>query len=277
MPLTIKSLFFYYFHKLFFNFLPWSILLVFSLYHAFKKKIWLPFIWFTTTFLFYEFSKSKRAIYLLSLYPACALLCGIYIKDRWSFIVNSWPRFFMWIFGIIITVIPIASIFSFNLIPPLILNELKKQLSIFYVFIAILSILGAIFCYLVHRKKDKGVLYACFLYLTVMGVFYNTFYMPLMDRSLKSPRLISDKIKGIEQYKEVYSFGFSSPGLIFYLGRPIKNLKDIKEIKDNKNGILLIVEDHAVPYGMKKELDAGFTVAGNARYEKDTYTFYVKK
>ena len=66
-----KENFFYYFHKLFFNFLPWSILLPFSIYHAFRKKYWLPLIWFLFTFLFFEISTSKRAIYLLSLYPAC--------------------------------------------------------------------------------------------------------------------------------------------------------------------------------------------------------------
>ncbi|HPU29777.1 MAG TPA: glycosyltransferase family 39 protein [Syntrophorhabdaceae bacterium] len=272
-----KESFFYYFHKLFFNFLPWSILLPFSVYYAFKKRIWLPLIWFVATFLFYEFSKSKRAIYLLSLYPACALLCGIYIKDRWHSIVNSGWRFFLWLFGILITILPVTAIFSFDFIPPVILNELKKQLSVFYIFISLLSFLGAIFCFFLFKRKDKGALAVCFLYLTVMGVFYNIFYMPLMDRSLKSPKLITDKIKSIEKYSEVYSYGFSSSGLIFYAGRPIKNLKDIKEIKDNKNGILLIVEDNAVPLNMKKELDKGFTVTGNARYEKDTYTFYEKK
>jgi len=272
-----KESYFYYFHKLFFNFLPWSILLPFSIYYAYKKKIWLPLIWFIATFLFYEFSKSKRAIYLLSLYPACALLCGIYIKDRWPFIVKSRVRFFLWVFGMLITIFPVASIFSFYIIPPMILNELKKQLSAFYIFILLLFFLGAIFCFFIFKRKDKGALAVCFLYFTVMGVFYNILYIPLMDRSLKSPKLITDKIKGMEKYTEVYSYGFSSPGLIFYFGRPIKNLKDIKEIKENKNDILLIVEDNAVPSDMKKELEKGFTVKGNARYEKDTYTFYNKK
>lgn len=268
---------FYYFHKLFFNFLPWSFLLPFSLYHAFKKRLWLPLIWFLTTFLFYEFSKSKRAIYLLSLYPACALLCGLYIKDRWSSIINSKKRIFLWLFTIIITLLPVASIFSFDFIPSTILDELKKQLSALYVFVSLLFFAGIVLCYLLFKRKDKAVLAMYFIYLTIMGVFYNTFYMPLMDRSMKSPKLITDKIENLQQYREIYSFGFSSSGLIFYVGRPVKNLRDIKEIKEIKNGILLIVEDDAVPANMKKELDKGFLVSGNARYEKERYTFYVKK
>ncbi|MCX7966784.1 MAG: glycosyltransferase family 39 protein [Syntrophorhabdaceae bacterium] len=267
----------YYFHKLFFNFLPWSLILPFSIYHAFKKRHWLPVIWFLATFLFYEFSKSKRAIYLLSLYPAGALLCGIYLKDRWSSINMGWRRIFLWIFTILITLIPLSSIFSLNLVPPLILAELKKQLSTLYVFVSVLFFTGIIMSYFLFKKKEKAVLLMLFLYLTTMGVFYHVFYMPLMDRAFKSPKLMTDKIKNIEKYKEIYSYGFSSAGLIFYAGRPVKNIKNIKEIKDIKNGILLIAEDNKVPPEMKKELDTYFIITGKARYEKDTYTFYVKK
>ncbi|MCX8110396.1 MAG: glycosyltransferase family 39 protein [Syntrophorhabdaceae bacterium] len=268
----------YYFHKLFFNLLPWSLIFPFALFYAFKKRMWLPIIWFFSTFLFYEFSKSKRAIYLLSLYPACGLICGLYIKDRWSWIVKTgWTRTILWFFMLILFLLPVASVFSFDFIPPLILTELKKNLPRFYIFISILLIVGLIQIYMLYKKKEKGLLISFILYLTIMGFFYNSFYMPLMDRALKSPRLITDRLKGIEKGKEIYSYGFSSAGLIFYIGRPVKTLTDIKEIKGKKNDILLIVEDDEVPATMKKELDSGFYVAGKARYEKERYTFYVNK
>ncbi len=63
--------FWYYFPKLFINFLPWSIVLPFAAWFAYKRKLWLPLIWFVFTFVFFDISKSKRAIYLLSAYPAC--------------------------------------------------------------------------------------------------------------------------------------------------------------------------------------------------------------
>jgi 4-amino-4-deoxy-L-arabinose transferase-like glycosyltransferase len=79
----------YYFHKLFVNFLPWSIALPFATFFAYRRRLWLPLIWFLFTFIFFEISKSKRAIYLLSCYPACALLVGIYLKERWYVLVEK--------------------------------------------------------------------------------------------------------------------------------------------------------------------------------------------
>jgi len=268
----------YYFHKLFFNLLPWSIIFPFALFYAFKKRMWFPIIWFLSTFLFYEFSKSKRAIYLLSLYPACGLICGLYIRDRWSWIVKTgWVRSILWVFMLILLLLPVASVFSFDFIPPPILTELKKRLPRFYIFISALFIVGLVQVYMLYKRHERGVLISFILYLTVMGFFYNSFYMPLMDRALKSPRLITDKLHGIEKGKEIYSYGFSSAGLIFYIGRPVKTLTDIKEIKDKKNDILLIVEDDEVYPDMKKELDSGFYSVGKARYERERFTFYVKK
>jgi len=268
----------YYFHKLFFNLLPWSIIFPFALFYSFKKRMWFPIIWFLSTFLFYEFSKSKRAIYLLSLYPACGLICGLYIRDRWTWIVKTgWTRSILWVFMFILFLLPVASVFSFDFIPPPILTELKKRIPRFYIFISVLFIVGLVQIYMLYKRRERGVLVSFILYLTVMGFFYNSFYMPLMDRALKSPRLITDKLQGIEKGKEIYSYGFSSAGLIFYIGRPVKTLTDIKEIKDKKNDILLIVEDDEAPGEMKKELDSGFHGVGKARYERESFTFYVKK
>jgi len=268
----------YYFHKLFFNFLPWSLLLPFALFYAFKKRMWLLLIWFVTTFMFYELSKSKRAIYLLSLYPACALLCGLYIRDKWSWMVKTgWIRMILGIFMLIMMLLPVISIFTFDFIPSVIMAELKKSLFLFYGFVSIIFVIGLIQLYLLYRKKEKGVLITFIIYLSSLGLFYNVLYMPVMDRALKSPRLITDNLKAIEKGKDIYTYGFSSAGIIFYIGRPINTLVDIKEIKDKKNDILLIAEDDEVPPSMKKVLDEGFHGVGRARYEKERYTFYVRK
>ena len=115
-----KESLFYYFHKLFFNFLPWSIVLPFALVHAWKKKYWLPFIWFVVTFLFFELSQSKRAIYLLSLYPACALLCGMYLKDNWEMLVEkSGTNLILKLFAILLALMPVAAIIALPVFTPL--------------------------------------------------------------------------------------------------------------------------------------------------------------
>ena len=92
--------FWYYFPKLFVNFLPWSIALPFAAWFAYKRKLWLPLIWLVFTFVFFDISRSKRAIYLLSAYPACAILVGIYLKERWYALAEErWTRLVFCVFG----------------------------------------------------------------------------------------------------------------------------------------------------------------------------------
>jgi len=272
----IESLF-YYFHKLFFNFLPWSLLLPFAIYHAFKKRIWLPLIWFIFTFLFFEISKSKRAIYLLSCYPACALLCGIYIKDRWSWLVeNTKTSMALKCFALVLALSPLASIVVLNTAHSIVIDAFKEGPFSLYVYIAVLFIAGGILFYSLLKKSPAWSLSMIFLYLICTGYFYNACYMPIMDKTLKSPRLITDHLGDMKKDKEIFTTGFSSAGIIFYVGKPIQMFVNINEIKDKKSDILLIVEDDQAKH-MQKDMDSLFLPVGKTRYEREFYTFYVRK
>jgi len=272
----IESLY-YYFHKLFVNFLPWSILLPFSIYHAVKKRLWLPVVWFAFTFLFFEFSKSKRAIYLLSCYPACALLCGIYIKDRWSWLVeNVITGAVLKIFALFLTILPIVAIVFLHRGDSMVINAFRSGHYSLYIYIILLFVCGVMLFYAL-LKKSKGLsIVTLFSYLIVMCYFYGSYYMPTMDRTFKSPRLITDHLVGLKDNREIFTTGFSSAGIIFYVGKPAQMFVNINEIKDKKHDILLIVEDDQAKH-MQKELDLLFVPAGKARYEREFYTFYVRK
>jgi hypothetical protein len=50
----------------------------------------------------------------------------------------------------------------------------------------------------------------------------------------------------------------------------------LQQIKEDKRGILLIIEDGQAPH-LQKDLNAQYTPVGKARYEKEYYTFYVRK
>jgi 4-amino-4-deoxy-L-arabinose transferase-like glycosyltransferase len=268
---------YYYFHKLFFNFLPWSILLPFAIYHAFKKKIWFPLIWFIVIFLFFEFSTSKRAIYLLSCYPACALLCGIYVNDKWSWllekqITNILIRFF----AFLLLVMPIAAVFVLNFFNLPVINVFKQEAVTLYVYITILILTGCAFFYAVIKKSHILTLSVLFFYFVFAGFFYHTVYMPVMDKNFKSPKLITDRIGNLKEGREVYTYGFSSAGIIFYIGKPIQVFQNINELKDKKNDILIIVEDEQ-SQDMDKDLNLLFLPVRKAHYEKEHYTIYVRK
>jgi hypothetical protein len=269
--------FYYYFHKLFVNFLPWSLVLPFAIYHAFKKKIWLPLIWFAFTFLFFEFSKSKRAIYLLSCYPACALLCGIYLKDKWSWLVeNGITGAIMKCFAVFIAILPAAALVVLYKGDSMVINAFRSGHISLYIYIAVLFVTGSAFFYWLLKRSQRLSIFLLFFYLVVMGFFYGAYYMPVMDKTLKSPKLITDHLSDKERSMEIYTTGFSSAGVIFYVGKPIRMFVNINEIKDKKNDILLIVEDDQAKH-MQKELDSLFLPIGKTRYEKEFYTFYVRK
>ena len=272
----IESLF-YYFHKLFVNFLPWSLLLPFAIYHAFKKRIWLPLIWFIFTFLFFELSKSKRAIYLLSCYPACALLCGIYIKNRWSWLMeNRITCAALKCFALALTLLPVAALVVLYKGNSMVINAFKTGPYSLYMYIAVLFFAGGILFYALLKRSQSLSVFMLFFYMVAMSCFYGAYYMPAMDRTLKSPKLITDHLGDMKKDKEIFTTGFSSAGIIFYVGKPIQMFVNINEIKDKKNDILLIVEDDQAKH-MQKDLDLLFLPVGKTRYEREFYTFYVRK
>jgi 4-amino-4-deoxy-L-arabinose transferase-like glycosyltransferase len=269
--------FLYYLHKIFFNFLPWSILLPFALYHAFRKKLWLPLVWFIFTFLFFEFSTSKRAIYLLPCYPACALLCGIYMRDKWELLVGkTGTNRALKIFSIVLALIPIAAVTALYVMPYRDVQAFREGPSSLYIYLVILFLLGAALLVSLARRSARRSIVLLLVYFVFVGFFYNMYYMPITDRTIKSLRLITDPIGDHKRYKEIYTYGFNSAGLIFYLGRPIQSFADIKEIKDIKHDILLIVEERP-GVNIKNELEKLFLPVKQINYEKDHYTIYVRR
>jgi hypothetical protein len=74
----------------------------------------------------------------------------------------------------------------------------------------------------------------------------------------------------------VYMIGFDSPGVMYYLGRPIESYHDIGKIGDQDDDTLLIVTDQFAA-SKRNEFDSRFLPIGKVVYERESYTFYVKK
>ena len=267
----------YYFHKLLVNFLPWSLVFPFALYHGFRRRYWLPLVWFVFTFLFFEMSTSKRAIYLLSCYPACALLCGLYIRDKWPDLVGRpVTGILLKAFALILALVPVAGAAAVAYGPSRILEMMRSGPAGLYAYIAVIFAAGAAFFISLVLKREKPALAFLFTYLSAVGFFYGVWYMPFMDANFKSPRLLTDNAAPFAKNADVYTYGFSSAGVIYYIGKPVRAFTDIKEIKEDKRDILLILEDGPARC-LRGDLDARFIPVGKARYEKEYYTFYVRK
>jgi 4-amino-4-deoxy-L-arabinose transferase-like glycosyltransferase len=266
---------FYYFPKLFFNFLPWSCLLPFSIYHAYKRRLWLPLIWFGFTFLFFEFSRSKRAVYLLPLYPSMALLVGIFLREKWETVMTGkWASLGVKVFAILITVCPILAIVASTVAPWRSMIKLGAGAQ-WTLPLALLALLGVAFLFSVIRKAPRKSVAALFAYLICLGFLFHSSYMPLKDNTSKSARRILGYLAAdLDNLQPVYASGFSSPALIYYLGRPVKGVLQPDEITGNTTGVTVIVKDE---YGLPERFSSRFSPVAWVRYEKDQYVIFVSR
>lgn len=269
--------FFYYFHKLFFNFLPWSILLPFSIYHAFRKKYWLPLVWFSFTFLFFEISTSKRAIYLLSLYPAAALLCGLYIRDRWSWLAGeSKANIFLKVFTFLLTILPLGAIVTLFTLQDETIAQFRAN-PLIYIYLTVICTTGVLSLYSLASKQEKKTLLLLFTYLVLVGFFHNSYYLPAKDKTSKSPRLITDSIKGFTSDKDVFLYGDNSAGLMFYIGKPVRVLLSADDMRRYaKTDSVLIITEHDAR-NITSELNMFYRPIKTVSYEQEAYILYVGK
>jgi len=264
----------YYFQKLFVNFLPWSIPLPFAVVFAYRRRLWLPLLWLVLTFLFFEVSKSKRAIYLLSCYPACAILVGIFLKERWYTLAERrGTRFLISVFGLILLAVPVLLFPAMQRVP-LVAEVFGNDMIFPAIVVAVLASSSLAFLIAIFRRMPERGFLALFIYLVFLGFLYHSHYLPAVDRSQKSIRLVTDQITRINRNAAIFAYDFSSSALIFYVGRPVTTLKDPSEVPAEKDDILVIARDRHNRADPFKEM---FSYWKEVRYEKDRLLIFSVK
>ena len=260
-----KESLFYYFPKIFNNFLPWSIPLPFAVYGAFKKKLWLPLVWLVITFLFFEFSASKRAVY----YPplSCLRIAGLFVTGGRLFDHRP-THCLLRLCALLLIVTPCAFLTSLLISSQPILVAFRQD-STTYGAAAALTSVGIVLLFLLTKKRAASSLVALFVYFVVAGAFYHLLYLQVLDRTTKSPRLITESIRDSMPGGETATFGFDSPGVIFYLGKPVQTFYSSQAIKPAKSDIMLIVKDSFVT-DAKRELEEHFVPIRTVMYREKT-------
>jgi 4-amino-4-deoxy-L-arabinose transferase-like glycosyltransferase len=262
----------YYFHKLFFNFLPWSIALPFAIVFAYRRRLWLPLIWLVLTFLFFEVSKSKRAIYLLSCYPAAAILVGIFLKEKWYVLVdNKWTKSVLVLFGLLLLAVPAAIIPARHYVP-----EVALAVGNGWIFpmaiVIILGIAALTFTMSIFRQKPERGFLGLFIYLVFLGFLYHSVYMPVMDKNQRSIRLVIEHMGGREKTANLYMYGFNSPAFIYYAGKPVHIVTDPTQLPAEKDDIILVVNGKNDKAQEFKNL---FPVVKTVEYERERFLIYM--
>ena len=242
-----------YLYLIWFDFLPWSVLIptslifLFSL-RPFKNNSELLFIllWFLGYFLVLCFSRYKREPYLMPLVPAFALIIGYYLVALTSRIpIPPWHRIVNGAaFGLLTLTVFMGSQFGTSL--------LQKKWNVPADFIPMWFVIGFVILggflmwtalkgqYQLMRRGLVGV-GLCF----VFGIVH--IFLPMMDAA-GSPRIVNEKIREIAAKINipVYHYGLTQEDMIYYLNGepPIPRLHTDEQLfAQAHEGIFLLVTD----------------------------------
>jgi 4-amino-4-deoxy-L-arabinose transferase-like glycosyltransferase len=269
---------FYYFPKIFFNFLPWSLLLPFAFYHAGKRKEWFSLVWFGLGFIFFALSQSKRAIYLLPLYPAAALISGLYVRDEGERLLgNQKIRRVLICVGLLLVLLPLTLL----LVPAQAIQvkalKVVGAIPLPYLPLLLMAALAASLLAGLVKRRFSLSMALLVAYLAAVAVLYHSYYMPALDRDVKSPHLLSDAVKALPNAGDLYALGFNSPGLIYYLERPVRTVWSLGDTGGDKRDILVVVEEPVVLGKVAPDLERAFSLVSRVSYEKHFFRIYVAR
>ncbi|HWN43239.1 MAG TPA: glycosyltransferase family 39 protein [Thermoanaerobaculia bacterium] len=225
------------------EFFPWSFLLPTALVVGWKsvdqksgerKGYLFALCWMVVTVLFFSISPAKRTVYILTMYPAMALLVGAAL-DR---IAAEWPRFRRWavwplgilsILALLVTVaLPIAGRGREEAAP------LGGDLFVWQLTLALLPLLaGALYAW--WQARDGRLPRAAAGLAAGMGTFgllATLFLIPKFD-VIKSTRPISRELLARMRPGETYGiYPRLDSTLVFYTGRFAVELNSKQKLLD---------------------------------------------
>jgi len=215
---------YYYFINFPVDFLPWFLFLPGAVVYGLSKRregiskdFLFLLVWFAAIFIFFSFSKGKRAIYLLPLYPAASLMVGRFWDDylsgsgRFS-VREAWITLPVYLFiilfflvGIFLYAAPAAANFSVEPSAPKILKVIVKGAGsgakyLSYVprrsVIPFVFLLGGagILLLLAQSLRYKFFVFILVVATAGMGFFYVTRVIFPLVNPYKSARFISQEI-----------------------------------------------------------------------------------
>jgi 4-amino-4-deoxy-L-arabinose transferase-like glycosyltransferase len=272
---------YYYLSNFPVDFLPWFLFLPGAIVYGLSKRkeeiskdFLFLLVWFVVIFLFFSFSKGKRAIYLLPLYPAASLLVGRFWDDylsgsgRFS-VRETWITLPVYLFiiifflmGIFLFVAPTVAKFSVEPSTPKILKMIVKGAGsgakyLSYVprwsvipFI-ILLVGSGILLSLAQGLRYKSLVFILLVATVGIGFFYATRVIFPLVNPYKSARFISQEIsQTMKTGGKLVMYGdFGSAGTSpynFYSGIvPILEIENEREIIDlfrSKERVFCLVE-----------------------------------
>jgi 4-amino-4-deoxy-L-arabinose transferase-like glycosyltransferase len=213
----------YYLYTFPMSFLPWAIFLPGAFIYGRlretlekRKEYLFLFIWFAVIFLFFSMSKGKRALYLLPLFPAAAILVGKLWHDLIFLSVDMIRR--RWVF------IPLCGLVTVSLLggaaTPWVVSWKAPSYFWHSLPVAFLLVGLSLAVFFMHRLRHDGKAFILIVVMVAAGLFYTQRVIFPAVNPYKSARLISEEITSrISTGDKVCVYGRVSAGSYnFYTG-----------------------------------------------------------
>ena len=236
---------FYFVPALVLNLLPWSLFIPAIAWFAWRERRWTAdegvscmLVWIATVFLFFSLARGKRAIYILPLYPAAALLIGAWWveqQDRRAGIpwIVSAPAYLAAAFWLIVPGAFVARALGWDLIGalrpgraaehadlPLVLNAVASPSPLVWALLLLVAIAGFVVIVSLLKRQRNALLLAFVLGAAATGVAIKQVYYPALaaERTLK-PFMLRVRAVVDKERAPLYLYRAFDYGAVFYAAR----------------------------------------------------------
>ena len=227
--------FYYYALRIPVDFLPWSVFLVAATLYGFlaetaekRNRFNFLFVWGVVIFVFLSFSKGKRGIYLLPLYPGLSLVVGKLWTD---WIDHSVARLKQDWFSLAVYGLAVGLMVAGVVAP---LYCLKRQPSYLTYSLpgAILLIGAGIAMFLLYRTRHYRAVFLVLVGMMASVFFYTTSVIFPVANESESGRFLSQEVSArIQSGDQLGAYGEKTGMYNFYTGIvPITELRDEEEL-----------------------------------------------
>jgi hypothetical protein len=282
--------FYYYFLNFPLDFLPWTLFLPALIYFKISKRkegiggeFLFLLVWFVSIFLFFSFSKGKRPIYLLPLYPAACLMVGNF-WDKYSSSLNHDSKKDVWVSlpiyvlaallflaGAVLYLIPVVAglsmdPYTFRLVGAISKGARVGEKYLSYIpfksyapFVFVIFGLGILLS-LAQRLKRRSIVFLLIVLTIGITFFCGTrFIFPKVD-PYKSARFLSQEVQQVMKPGDSLGMygGFAIGPYNFYTGIvPIVDIESDEEMVTffrSKGRVLCLIQNHDYESLKKKDL-----------------------
>jgi hypothetical protein len=253
--------FYYYLIEFPVGFLPWSLLVIPVLIHAFSKsgKSETPSVksrlfakcWFIAGIIFLSASSTKRTLYLMPIFAPIAMLTSLYIESTiTSQSLSRIGKIFPWIFIFFLTMIGVGAlpvyVYIKGIYPWIEGTNLFSLVAIFSILTILISFAAIWFLW---HKNFRRYWTASATSIIVWLIFAAVFLAPVIDRHKSFVPFCQQIDSNVPHNQNFFSYQPDETlrgAIPFYTGHYLMELRDLDSlhsIAEDKKSFFVIVRD----------------------------------